>query len=116
MLLTLKPHGSITANSRVPRKPIPGAPKREAWHPPDWEIPDAAALQALARGTATEEQQRRALQYVIENICGTYDMSFRSGRPDDSAFAEGKRFVGLQIVKLLKLNLGAIRGKPTEQG
>lgn len=97
------------------RKPIPGAPKREAWHPPDWELPDASALQALSRGEASPEQQKRALRYVIETVCGTYDMAYRPASARDTDFALGRVFVGQQIVKLLKLNLGAIRGQPSEQ-
>lgn len=98
------------------KQPIPGAPKAEPWIPPAWELPDAAALQALVRGDANPDQQQRALKYVIETLCGTYDMSFRSGKPDETAFAEGKRFVGLQLVKLVRVNLPAIRNKPSEQG
>lgn len=100
----------------APRKErIPGAPQVEPWKPSAWEIPDAGAMQALSRGDASPDQQKRALQYIIESLCGTYDMSYRSGKPDDTAFAEGKRAVGLQIVKLIKVNLGAIRGVQTEQ-
>jgi hypothetical protein len=55
--------------------------------------------------------QQRALKFIIENLCGTYDLSYRPG-PDgdrDTTLAEGKRFVGLQIVKLLKVNLGVLK-------
>lgn len=99
----------------MPRKPIPGAPSAEPWKPAPWDVADAGALQALSRGEANDAQQKRALRFVIESLAGTYDLSYRSGKPDDTAFAEGKRSVGLQIVKLLHVNLGAIRGKPGEQ-
>lgn len=81
-----------------------GLPNSQPWVPPAWEKPDAAAFQALARGDCSPDQQRRALKFLIENLCGTYDLSFR---PDDRAtvFAEGRRFVGLQVVKLLNINL-----------
>jgi len=68
-------------------------------------------------GDATPEQQRRALRFVIETIAGYYEISFRTGPDGDrvSAFAEGKRFVGQQIVKLTKVNLGAFKDTPSEQ-
>lgn len=98
------------------REPIPGLPKAEPWKPVDYEIEDAGALQAVMLGRASEDQQRRAMKFVVERICGTYDLSYRSEKPNDTAFAEGKRFVGLQLVKFAVLNLAAIRGKKTEQG
>lgn len=79
--------------------------------PPAWELPDVAALQALQRGDASADQQKRGLDYII-NLAGTYDLNYCPGGDDgrrDTDFAEGKRFVGLQIVKALKLNLAALR-------
>lgn len=73
-----------------------------------WEPVDASSLQALARGDATPEQQKRALAWVINSAAGTYQTTFHPGEPDASSFAEGRRFVGLQCVKLLALNLNAI--------
>jgi hypothetical protein len=101
----------------MPRK-VPGAPSWEPWKPASWELPDAAAVQALQRGDATPDQQRHALKYIVNTLAGTYDGSFRPG-PDGervTAFAEGKRFVGLQIVKLANLALGRFKDKPSEQG
>jgi len=74
-----------------------------------WEVADAGALQALARGDASAEQQRRALDWVVRVAAGTYNATFHPGQPDASAFAEGRRFVGLEVVKLLNLNLSAFR-------
>lgn len=102
----------------MPRKsPDPSLPKAEPWKPAYWEIPDAAAFQALHRGDATEDQQKRALKYLIETLCGTYDLAFRPVSPRDTDFALGKAFVGQQIVKLLKINTHALKsdqsiGKP----
>lgn len=73
-----------------------------------WENADAAAVQALHRGDASPEQQKRALDWIIQVGCSTYQPTFHPGEPDASAFAEGRRFPGLQIVKLLKINLNAI--------
>ena len=65
---------------------------------------DAAALQAMATGTANELQQKRALNVIIYKLCGFDDISFRSGRPDETAFLEGMRFVARKIQHLLEIN------------
>ncbi len=73
---------------------------------------DAAALQAMRRGEATPDQQLRALEYIVETICDRNGMSFRPGGPEgarDTDFAEGRRFVGNQIVKLTKIPLNQIK-------
>lgn len=101
----------------LPKRPrVAGLPKADPWKPPDWEPEDGHALQDVAYGRASEDQQRRAFKFIVESICGTYDLSYRSANPHDTSFAEGKRFVGLQLVKFAKLNLAAVRGKETEQG
>lgn len=61
------------------------------------------ALKALSNGNANDGQQKNALKWIIEDLCGTYDMSFRPASVRDSDFAEGKRHVGNQIVRQLKL-------------
>lgn len=76
--------------------------------PAAYEIPDAAAIQALAFGTATPDQQRRALEWIVNNACGTYDSEYRSNEREH-AYVSGRRFVGLQIVKMTKLNLGKLK-------
>lgn len=69
-----------------------------------WEVADASAMQALQRGEASPEQQKRCLDWIIKVGAATYNATFFPGQPDASAFAEGRRFVGLEIVKLLTVN------------
>lgn len=78
-----------------------------AYLPPEWDPADAGALQALARGEATKDQQQRALNWIIYNAAGTYDLEYRSD-PRAHAFVSGRRFVGLQLIKLIKLKLNAL--------
>jgi hypothetical protein len=87
------------------------AKKTEPWHPAGWDIADAAAIQALARGDASPDMQRRALRWVIEAASMTYDQTFVPGQADVSAFLEGRRSVGNQLVKLLKVNLASVKDK-----
>jgi hypothetical protein len=93
-----------------------GLPKAHPWHPADYEPEDAYAVQAVMAGRASVDQQLRAMRFIVERICGTYDLSFRPEDPQHTTFAEGKRFVGLQLVKFARLNLSALRGNATEQG
>lgn len=88
---------------------------RAAWLPAEWEPADATAMQALAAGTANAIQQKRALGWIVNNAAAMYDITYRPGGHDgdrDTAFAEGRRFVGSQIVKMLKISVAAIRRGP----
>lgn len=80
------------------RKPIAGAIT-----PPDWTSADVYAMRALRTGTASEAQQKRALDWIIQLAARTYDVSYSPASDRDTSFAEGRRFVGLQIVKLLNM-------------
>lgn len=99
-----------------PQRKRTDLPKADPWKPAAWEVADAGAIQALMRGDAAEHQQRRAIKYIVETLCGTYDLSYRSGSDRDTCFAEGKRHVGLSIVKLTLLNLSKFKDEPSEQG
>lgn len=74
------------------------------FQPPKYELADIHAFQALQRGDANPEQQRRALDWLINHAAGTYEISFSPDSERLTSFAEGRRFVGTQVVKLLKLN------------
>lgn len=67
------------------------------------------AIQRLAEGKATEDEQIMAFRWIVEQAAGTYDMSYRPDSERDSVFAEGRRFAGLQIVKLLHINSLAMK-------
>lgn len=81
------------------------------WKPAKYEPADVAAIQALYEGSANREQQKRALTWLINTACATYDMSYRTGAAGamDTAFAEGRRSVGLQLVKLCNIKIGLLR-------
>ena len=72
--------------------------------PPDWDVADASAIQALVDGIAEPEQQKRALKWIVEHAAGTYEFNFYPG-DRETAFALGRVFVGQQIVKLMRVNL-----------
>lgn len=82
------------------------------WLPPEYDLADASALQALVRGEATAEQQQRALNWVMYRAADTYGFHYRQN-DRDHAFLSGRAFVGQQITKLLKLNLAKLRKPDT---
>lgn len=98
-------------NTATPRKKPITPPS--VIEPPAWELADASAIQALARGDANKEQQQRALNWIINSACDTYGLDYRTDARDH-AFGSGRRFVGMQVVKLLKINIGALRKKGDE--
>jgi len=72
------------------------------------ELADLHAIRALARGDASEEQQRRALRCIIEELSGLYRLSYVSESDRDTSFAEGRRSVGFAIVGIVKLGADEI--------
>lgn len=103
---------SAAQPSEQPRPKVQVAEKpKEAYHPAPWELHEAAAIQALFAGNATPDQQRTALKWILDGACNLYDLSYRPGPGGerDTALAEGRRLVGLQIVKLSRLNLEIFR-------
>ena len=78
-----------------------------AFLPPKWEVEDLGALRALAKGEAMPHQQLRVLKFIVEGLAATYQQSYRPGGLEgdrETAFAEGRRFVGTQIVGLLTID------------
>ena len=89
-------------------KPKASAP----WMPVVYTKADVAALQAMRRGEANADQQTRALEFILETISDRRGMSYRPGGLEgdrDTSFAEGRRFVGNQIVKLTNIPLSKIK-------
>lgn len=74
----------------------------------EWDIPTISAIQALQKGEATAAQQQQALHWIINEASATYGVSFQLEGDRETAFAEGRRFVGLQLVKLLHLSTNAL--------
>lgn len=81
-----------------------------AFKPSEYQAADITAIQQLYRGEAGEDMQKRALAWLIEYACKTHDLSYRID-PYETAFAEGRRFVGLEILKMLDINPADVRRK-----
>jgi hypothetical protein len=83
----------------------PTQKRAQVWRPADYDIADIRAIQATAAGTATPEQQKRALDWIVMRAASTYDNGFvaEDAHGRIAAFVDGRQFVGQQIVKLMKL-------------
>jgi hypothetical protein len=76
------------------------------WQMPRLEDADIFAVQAVAQGIANDAQQKRAYDYVVRALCETDRMTFWPGAEDGrraTDFAEGKRWIGLQLRRIEKL-------------
>jgi hypothetical protein len=93
----------------------PTRKRAQVWHPADYDVADIRAVQALTAGTATAEQQKRALDWIVTKAAATYDNGFvaEDAHGRIAAFVDGRQFVGQQIVKLMKLKPEIFEG---EQG
>jgi hypothetical protein len=76
--------------------------------PAEYEAQHVSAVQLLEKGECPEHLQKEFLRWLIEDVCRTYDMSYRV-EPCDTAFAEGRRFSGNQVIKMLKLDASKVR-------
>jgi hypothetical protein len=84
-------------------------PMRERWLPAEWDKFDASCIQALARGDADGRQQLHALKVIVEKLAGTYEHTFVPRETETTVYLEGRRSVGLQIVKLVKVDLAQVK-------
>jgi hypothetical protein len=82
--------------------------RHQPWHPPKFDRSDAMAMKAVATGTANESQQKQAIEYIVGTLAITYDETYWADSERNSAFAQGRRFVGLQIVKMVNLSGAAL--------
>ena len=62
---------------------------------------EAYAIQALEQGQASEHQQKLALAAIVKKICRTHDQSYMPGDTHATAVMEGRRFVGLKLLRVI---------------
>lgn len=82
---------------------------KKSWETIDYTADETTLVQLMNAGAANEGQQKQFLAFVVNRLCRTYDVSFDPESPRASDFAEGRRFVGLQLVTMTKLNVSALR-------
>lgn len=86
-------------------------PANAPYLPPEIAQEQAWAVKALLFGTASEAEQGLAVRFLLHALCEVDAMTYR---PDerDHVFADGKRFVGHQIVRIGRMEPGAIAKLP----
>ena len=93
-----------------PAKPAPAEVRAATWYPPAWELADATAIKALYAGTASGEEQKRAIEWILKGACAMQDWPYRPGASDrDTNIGLGRQFVGHQIAKLINVDLAQVR-------
>lgn len=81
-------------------------PRPRAWLPADYDAADIEAVKAVHAGEADAYQQRRALEWIIKIVAGTYEEPFRSdgeGGERETSYALGRAYVGRQVVKAINM-------------
>jgi len=78
---------------------------RKPYAEPTYDEVVVGAMRALLSHTANEGQQKTAVEYIINELCQYYDVSFVPGEGGrrDTDFAEGKRYVAAHIITLAKV-------------
>ena len=76
--------------------------------PPIAPLAVAMAVKALHNGTASEHQQRMALEWIVREACGKAHFPYAAS-DRDTAFALGRLFVADLIVGLFNADLSSLR-------
>lgn len=101
------------------KKSVPVVPANAPYLPTPLTQEIAWAIRGLAGGEADAGQQAMAMRWIIWNLCKTYDQSFRSegAHPQkDQDFAEGKRYCGNEIIKVINMTPEALVLLPKMRG
>lgn len=91
------------------RKKIP------LWESAPFDIADAQALKAMNEGVAEPHQQQRAIQWITKVAARLNRLSFDPESERATAFAEGRRFVGMQIRRLIETPNDELRKELNQQ-
>ena len=75
----------------------------------DWELADASAIKALQSGTATPDQQKRGLEWILKKACALPEWPYVPGDADQTHMHLGRHLVGHMIMKLLQVDLAKLR-------
>lgn len=77
--------------------------------PAGFNIAAVAALKAVYGGIASDHQQKLAMDWIIKQAAQIGGQSYRAGDSHATAFLEGRRFVGAQILSLIGMDINALK-------
>ncbi len=78
-----------------------------------YDFADIDAIQALKNGVADENQQKRALNWILENACARHVWAFKDDERE-TCIALGQQFAGQQIIGLINLSREEIEKQKQE--
>lgn len=87
---------------------------RPAAEPAGWTEAEAYAVKACISGTATEHQQRLAMQWIINAASVAHGQHYHDN-DRDTAFALGRAFVGQQILGIARIDLVSLTQPMTKE-
>ncbi len=74
-------------------------PAQKSWMLPPRELADVMAIKCLMVGKANEQQQKRAWDYIIREICANPYQAYDPESERDTTFMLGRQFVGHTLMK-----------------
>lgn len=74
-----------------------------------------SAIKALHKGEADAYQQALALKVIVSKFSRAHDLLYFPDSFDQTAFINGRAFVGQQVLLLLKIPIGKINHKQEEE-
>lgn len=76
------------------------------WKPASATVAEHMAIKAVYAGTADADQQKLAVEWILEKACQLKEMHYFPGEDGrrNTDFSLGRAFVGQQIAKLLTTN------------
>lgn len=83
---------------------------------PAAELADVVAVKALWSGEATADQQKRAVDWIVKNVCLIGDIGFSlTEGPRASDFTDGKKFVANILIWCGKTTLKEMQARYPDQ-
>jgi hypothetical protein len=88
----------MTIESKVYQLP---AAKHDAFR---YEKEHVFAVQSIAEGRATPDQQRSFMDWLVRDACLHSHIAFNPGNERATAFVQGRQFVGTVMLELINNN------------
>lgn len=63
-------------------------------------VAQAKALRSVYDGQATDDQQKRAMEYILDAVCAVKCVPY-SASATDASFLSGRQFVGKTLAKII---------------
>lgn len=82
--------------------------KSHCLYVPKLDKQEIIAIKQLAKGEASEYEQRLALKVIVNKLSRAQDLLYTPGSFDQTAFFAGRGFVGQQILASINIPVGKL--------